>query len=973
LQRQEHLSDAQIEQCANLSPGACPEQIESHLSECEFCLERLLRWQRIQFKRFEMVGMRQELNPECPGDSKIQEVAAGVASPGSNARILKHAAQCDHCGPLLNQYFEIFSEKSSSEIDALIDQLPSSKKGWEKEKAHEIARQIRNQKPALHPWWLVLRPRILVGAASLAALTTAVFLCGPVVVDAWQIKKEQKLVAVAFAKHRVTEMRLTDALPGAYRPVRGTMGSNNQLDELSQPELNKAWSLLTDKLNSGGKVDPRWLQAQGRLLLLKDIGNVKVAEASFHEAQSKGLHDPSVEIDLAVSYFEEDIGKASPTLNSTPDPSRLIRSIDLLTKVVNYPKVTQEQKTVALFNLAIAYEKSAMWPEAKKSWDKYLEIDRTGPWSDEARLRREADDKRMQKSRGQISFDPAFYLAHQSDPAVQDNIEEYQERAALSWLRDAVRQPGGASSQATSALAIQLKTNHFDALLSDLFRRVRLDDMPALSALSAALLANRQDAVSDALKNARISSDLFAKSHNVAGELWARFAEVYAYQRGQSGTACLNAATKLDQRLEAAGYPWLRGHLALEKATCRNFVSNSKDKDAEIEADLKRSQLLATQFGFPILHLRILGISPGIKRQQSTTCDQTWSQELKGMEEYWNGVYPLERLYQFYSVLEQCAEQEHYWNAAKTLMDSMIIMRLSMDEQDRDLNVVVALHLHLASILTTLRDNAGAEKANQQAEAIFNQGEGQNQYKAIIRILVAACQLERGKAEAALATLSPARAVIEHTDNHLVVIDFRRVMGKILLHLGRLAEAEQEYQLGIERAEQSLSEMEQTRQRTQWAAKTEELYGGLVQIWLEQKRVVDAWKLWEWSKTRSINAQAHTAALPPTPASWRELQQQILDLQVPSEPGVHLVYAVFSDRLHVWAVGRGEIRSKWVEIRQEKLENLVDDFTRKCANKLTSLGELQQQGKTLFALLVEPFEDELSATQTVALEVDQQV
>ncbi|MGZ7072628.1 MAG: CHAT domain-containing protein, partial [Candidatus Angelobacter sp.] len=475
----------------------------------------------------------------------------------------------------------------------------------------------------------------------------------------------------------------------------------------------------------------------------------------------------------------------------------------------------------------------------------------------------------------------------------------------------------------------------------------------------------------EAISNAQIASGLFAKSHNIAGDLWARFAEVYAYQRQQSGAACLDAAAKLDQRLKNTTYHWLQGHLALEKAVCRNFAGDLNE--AEIDADLGNGRYVATRFGFPILHFRILGIAPGIRRQHSATCEQTWGEELEGLEEYWKGVYPRERLYQFYSVLAQCAEQEGHWNEAKALVDWMIEMRLGMDTKHQDLNVLGALYLHLASILTSLRDNAGAERAAAQAEAIFDKVPGPNQYKLITKIILAECQLKLGKAQAALATLEPARVLLKSTDNKLVLIDFRRVMGKIRLQLGQLADAEQEYKSGLEIAEGSLSTLKHADQRIEWAGKTEELYRGLVQIWLEQKRVVDAWKLWEWSKTRSMYEEQLSRDSETSARTWQKLERTILALPVPSEPEVRIVYAVFANRLHVWTVGGNQVRSKWIEVKQEKLEGLVEDFARKCADESSSLTGLQEEGKELFVLLVQPFIRELSEKQIVAFEVDQEL
>ena len=959
--RQEHLSDAQIEQCAKLPPGSCPEQVESHLSECEYCLESLLKLQRIYLQRFEVKGMRQEPYPKCPADSKIQEVAAGMADPEAAAKTLQHAAHCDHCGPLLSQYLEIFSEESSPEIEALIDQLPSSKPGWEKKKASEIVAGISGSKeadPSPEPvpsWWqFVMRPRILAAAGGLASLIIPMFIFGPGWIEARQVKKEQNLVAVAYAKKRVIPMRPVDAAYGPQKEVGGSMGSNDETDDLKYPELNKAWSKLTDKLNSGGTLGPKWYQFKGELLLLKNPAkNAKAAQDSFLQARSHGLDEPSLDIDLATSYFEQPSGIVDGTLIK-----------DLLNRALESPKASEDDKKAALFNLAILDEKFQQWNEAESHWNQYLQIDPTGRWADEARTRLEEVKNHLRRSKIQVPIDPVFYPSHQSEPAVQDYTEVYLGNA-ISWLLKALDQPDGPATRALALLADELKTKYSDHLLHDLLMTIRSNDRPALVALDRALQANRDDNIHEALDSARQAAALFAQSHNIPGQVWANFAQVYAYQRAQSGTTCFEHASRLDHRLQGLKYPWLQGQVALEKAMCGSFAP--KPTDAEIEADIKRSQDFARRF--PILRLRILGSSPGIERQKSAECDRSWDLVVNGMKDYWNGTYPQERLYQFYAVLEQCAEQENYWYAARELLDSIIAMRLNMEQKDRDPNVLVALYVHRVSVLTVLHDNSGARKAAEQAESIF-QAEPQAQFTAITRILLAECQLKQDKAEAAWRTLEPARQIIEReTDNILVAINFRRVMGNIRLQLGQPADAEQEYRQGIEIAEEYLSGLQNANQRVKWTLKTEPLYRGLTQVWLEQKRVMDAWKLWEWSKARPL----HTEPGDGVPATWPNLQQAILSLPVPSNSGARLVYAVFNDRLHVWMMKDGKVRSNWIPVTQEKLDGLVTDFVRNCADPLSPLAEVQQQGKALFDLLVAPFAEEFSSDQTVTFEVDQQL
>lgn len=977
-ERQEHLSQAQVELCASLGPGDAPKEMEAHLSGCGICLQRLLNWQRNQFQRFEMASMKPEPNPGCPTDSEVRDVAAGMVPTEATEAILRHAAHCNHCGPLLGQYLQIFSEESSPEIEALIDQSPSSRPGWEREKAREIVRQMHP--PVFAPsWWSpFLRPRFLTAAAGLAALVIGGFLAEPYVMAAWQLKKATSLTAAAASQRRASEMRCScspsDQYPGAYHGHEGTMGSSSQSDEPPW-QWDEALSMVKKRADSGN-LSSKWLNLQRQLLVLEDPGaNNERTKQSFHDAQSASRNDPGLRIDLAVRYFEEDLRAASLDQAASKDkllhPPALTRSIELLNQALHQSGLTPEQRRVALFNLAIAFEKSAQLDKAIEAWKEYLEADPSGGWHDEAGERLKEDKDKTRKSSEHISFDPAFFLAHLDEPAVQNNIEEYLERATISWLPDALDHPDGISAQAVRALAEQLKKKHSDSLLSDLLARTRPADLPALLALSAAMQANREDNPPAAKQSALEASRLFSKNHNLAGEAWADFEEVYADQRDLSGQACVDKATILDQRLAGASYQWLQGEITLERAICRNFTEVPKDSD--IDADLDKSRLQAAKFGFPILNLRFVGLSPGIKRQQELICDQTiWSQELEGVQEYRQGVYPRERLFQFYSVLEQCTEQEGYWNAAEDLMKSMIAMRLSMEKQDQDLNVVVALYLHLAGIRTSLRNSAGAEEAIRKAETVFNNAETTNQpFKASTRILLAESQLQIGKVETALKTLEPVQ--IEKVKNYRVVLDFRRVKGAILLRLNRLPKAQDEYQSGIVCAESSLSGVTGALLRANWASKTEPLYRGLTEIWLKQNKAEDAWKLWEWSKARGILSQSSVAARRPSPTSWTALQKAILAFPVPSDASVRLVYAVFGDRLHVWTVGNGKVRSTWIEVKRGQLETLIDNFVTQCANPKSPLQQLQADGRELFSLLLGPFAADLNGAQTMTLEMDQRL
>src|SRR5262249_12929488 len=125
------------------------------------------------------------------------------------------------------------------------------------------------------------------------------------------------------------------------------------------------------------KADPQWLQVQGRALLwVATPGNLEKAEKDFEKARSEGLDTPSLEIDLAASYFERD---------SRADHPNLQRSLNLLNEVLSKPKLSNEDRASALYNLAIAYEKTQAWDLAVETWEKYLEVDSSSGWAQEAK------------------------------------------------------------------------------------------------------------------------------------------------------------------------------------------------------------------------------------------------------------------------------------------------------------------------------------------------------------------------------------------------------------------------------------------------------------------------------------------------------------------------------------------------------------------------------------------------------------
>src|SRR5207248_8495298 len=137
----------------------------------------------------------------------------------------------------------------------------------------------------------------------------------------------------------------------------------------------------------------------------------------------------------------------------------------------------------------------------------------------------------------------------------------------------------------------------------------------------------------------------------------------------------------------------------------------------------------------------------------------------------------------------------------------------------------------------------------------------------------------------------------------LYAVDFFRVLGDIYVQLGNFKDAASAYQDGIVIAESSLATLTSPSKRLQWTNKTEDLYKGLTRVLILQNEAEDAWKLWEWYKSRSMMAgKGLTANAPAAKLTWTALQQQIRQTVILPDQAARLVYVTFEDGIEAWSI-----------------------------------------------------------------------
>jgi CHAT domain-containing protein len=889
----------------------------------------------------------------CPDDEVLQELAAGMGSPELAQQTMQHVARCSECSAALRRYIKEFSDEQTPENIALINKLQSSKPQWQKKLVRDEIGGSRR-----FPW-LKLVP-------AMAALAIVIFavIQGPALLVDYKVKRAQKDIAATFSIRRTTEGRMPGESYAKYNPRPIVLGAENGpgLDEIPA-SLHDAISAANQNLDK--KADPRWLQIQGLGLLWEATpSSLEKAEKDFENARSKGLVTPSLEIDLAASYYERDSRAERPNLQ---------RTLNLLSEVLSKPVLSKEDQASALFNLALAYEKTQAWDLAVSTWEKYLQVDSTSDWTDEAQQHLK-DAKAKISARPQQSYsDPSFFLQQKAQGNLRpEDPEQYQQKALSQWLPVAIADKGSDAYRAVSGLA-DVFAEHKDYWWEDFLKETKPNDVQAVRELSKAVQANDEGHYSIAKVHAQRAIALFSRLHNGPGELRASFEDVYVLRRNLNGADCIARADPLEKKLSATSYKWLSASIQLAKSECRN-ISGKFDESNE---NLKSSRETANDFRFPVLMLKDVSASAGMQHLRGN-CDESWREAVGGLGLYWQTLHTRgERLFDFYAVMLQCSLEAGSLNAAAAFIRHAIALREDPSAGiQNDPTIDGLLHLHLANILFVKKDKDLAAKERALALGMLNRLDepSATKYRLVSELELAEFLLQQGDAEQALATLDPLIALFPQSQDKFSSLRCRKLRGDIYFKLNQYDQASAEYQIAINLAESSLSSITNGVKRLQWLRATDESYRGLVRALLASKKDRNALDLWEWYQGRPMLqrsiADAANKTITPQAVQFNE---NVLRYSATSTKGIRVVYAEFKDGLQIWILKNGNIKSKWVAMDQQDFEEHAHDFIKKCATETSSLKDLQQQGIALYSFLVQPILSDISTESIITVELDRRL
>jgi CHAT domain-containing protein len=985
-------SVSEFEQLSELDLG----EAKRHVESCQDCSRKLRRHGVVHS---EILRMRAP-NPspstsECMGDAEWLEVAAGLLAEAKTRELMKHAAQCGHCGPLLKNAAESLVDEATPSEEALLASLQSASPDWQAQMAEALRRTgepLRAAEAGPSFWsglFFWLRPAF--AAAALAVLIAAVWIG-----VRWpRPAGAEELIAQAYTEQRTIDVRIRGA---KYSPVRTDRGPTISNYDRPVP-LQKADAVISENLlkNPG---DPGWLQAKANADMLE--GRFDDAVKRLQRAIDSKPDSPELLTDLGSAYFlrgrsnrPADIDKATPSFpkslaqNSCNPANSPHWAVDYMCAIDSFGKALMKNPDdpVALFNRALALGDVFLYAPAVDDWQHYLRIDPQGDWSAEARERLTNVKHKVIQRENSLSEpmltpeDIARADANsQLEEKIDERIEEYLKVATKEWLPKAFPgsgyKPSREASTALTTLSAVAARRHEDMWLVDLLNHSRGPQFSeATQTLSESIKSNERGDYIAGRTFAQRAAELFLIASNSAGQLRALGEEVYSDHLLWEGTPCLSLLNTMHETLQRTSYTWLEGQMSLETSNCAELVGDL----GEYERAISLGETQAKAHNYDALYLRGLGFEAQAAASLGKT-STSFSLALYGLERFWTGRADLMKGYNFYTDLDAAADVLHLANL------QVDISRQATDLIDEHPDAVLRAMAHRWYGYAAYSANMPALASSEfsKASALFAAAPhttATTRDRMNAEIWLARLELRRGDVESAAARLQAAKQDLDESPSFGNEMGLYTSQADIGLFRSDSSATESALRPAVFLAEWALNSFPSDGDRRMWAEQTRDIYRDLVEWKLRDGDERSALELWEWYKGAELRARVPRTSeasrtldtsdppnpndAPPLPAPLNVAPHL---LAMHNETGV--VYAAFPDGIAVWTYDDRGVVSHWISTPSTALKQIADRFGWLCSNPGSDLDALRRTSRSLYDLLIRPIEGQITNGRTLIIEPD---
>ncbi len=874
-----------------------------HLATCELCQEVAALVERVR----EMGILAEDSvspEPRCIKEPEIRKLFEQEMEAPRALELIRHAAGCAPCGRRLRELAFVFSPLEDESVAEIVDQLKSSTPEWQRATAKRLA-NAGSSSAGNWRWWAA-------AAAVLIAVATGL---------SWNrlrdLKVEQEL-AQAYTDRRPFDFRLPDK---GFSPVAQKMGSSSALS-VQNRELTKAKADISDLPES----DPRSKWLWGRAEVLEGDDDDAITQLQHLELPGEESY-----LDLAVALARR----------ADADPDQRAADWGQALEYVARYLAAHPSSREALYNKALLLERLQHVEDAVAAWDRYLAVDPTGPWAQEAS--RHKDILQHKKMSWQMRRDS---LATET-PQLAADAERYVSRVQLVKLQ---RQPHSVQV-AVGDLLIQ---QHQDYFLQEFFKSWTPSIQTAFDHLVQGFGAVDKDNYELASAEYDLAEKGFAAAGNLAGKYRAGLERTYSLQRSVQPDACAALAQQLLGELSTQrAYPWMQLNAEIQLAICIDIGGRT----ADALEHLQQAQVLAATHSYHGAGLRASGI---YAESLSELGDRNiaWAQGARDMETYWN--YSSDPTRQYQILMNQFwAAEKMGWTHTQALLGMAACREIGRTNESV---AELSCRIELAGAARRIQYEQLASTQLQAAAKLADSIQGVTgpqsaAQKALIRY--ASALVDAGDLTDAADRLHRLESA-SNSGAFITKLQYLTALGRLHLADHQTPKAEAAFDQAKQLIMHHLSGLAKEADQVE-TAEAASLYRLAMEAHIPANGTGDlrSEDLEAWENFRA-RARAPTVSVEPVSI----LAPQLTDEAV-------LILVRLRGGIAAWTLDRSGISSRWIPLDVDELDKSIRRITELCADPRSRRSDIQQEGRRLYSWLIAPVADRLKGKNFIAIEPDE--
>jgi len=776
---------------------------------------------------------------------------------------------------------------------------------FSREHAHTAAPRRK-----LAPWWLVAAATVAIVAGAVWAIRFSDLRRDPL----------QRLAAAAPLDRRELEPRLSGF---EWAPMRVMRGGDEPADPARMRLIGAAGDVLQE---TQGSTSATSRHAAGVAQLLTEHRDDAIREL---EAAAKTSNDAHIRNDLAAALYAAAM--------RDDDPSLLPRALAAADKALEVQRDLPE----ALFNRALILERMGLRDPAQDAWKRYLAIDGSSKWADEARQHLNALSQPRANFREQLERRYAQLAAGDADVARELVVRYPQESRTWGEAEILGRWGNDGSAQhlnVARALGAALAQRTGETMLADAVAAIdrsaaKLHDAHRI--YREGRIAYSKQQLTQAEPLLRQAAELFASGGSPMANTARYYAACAAFDQNRRD----EAKSQLEALLasNAASHRALRAHIQWELALC--YTADARWTRAL--GALRDSHELFTTLGETMNAAFVDVIVADAHEALGDTAD-AWRHRIAGMQ-----VVMTEQNTRSQTTLAAAtrnAIRDREWDAADSLLRIEIASARGVGHKQ-----LLADALERRALVDFRRGDANA------ALTSLKEADG------VTASIGDAATRERERVDRAAA----AAMIAPHASDGIdAAIDFHRTRGRrdllpsLLLTRARLHRARRENDAASRDLAEAFAEIEQQRAAApsgdlRWSIfdASDEVIAESVDLLLARGDPAGALALADRARSRVLLDALSAAPAPHLPASLA--------------PDTALIeYMWLGDRLIAFAAERNGVTAATVGASRSTIAELVAQFRDALAH-----GD-NAAGAKLYALLVAPLAPRIARHESVVVVPD---